>query len=180
MQAPYINKMRALFEEKQRYSQWWLWLITASGAGVVLGIFGTGIFQQLIQGEPWGDKPLSDDSLVIISLLAVTCVIGTLLLFFASVMETVVESDSVSYRFLPLIRHWRRIEKESILSYQKQSALRLTYGISKDLNGDRLINVKGRDCIMFILHDGKKLMLGTQNAQEFLNALDKMKSGRTD
>jgi hypothetical protein len=172
--------MKTLFEEKQRYSQWWLWVITVSGAGVVLGIFGTGIFKQLVQGEPWGDKPLSDDMLIIISLLAVTAVISTLLIFFTSVLETIVERDSISYRFTPLIRNWRRIEKESILSFQKQTALRMTYGISKDLNGDRLINVKGRDCIMFIMHDGKKLLLGTQNALEFLNALNKMKNGRVD
>ncbi len=172
--------MKFLFEEKQRFSQWWVWLIAISSALLVIGLFVIGIYEQLVLGDPWGDIPMSDEMLVTVSLFSISAVVGMLLLFFTSVLETVVDRDSVSYRYFPLIRSWRRIEKEAISRYEVQNELQMRYGVHRDLSGNWTINVSGRSGILLTLYDGRTLLLGTQLPVELLNALKKMKSGRTD
>ena len=53
--------MNIVFKETQKFSQWWLWLILI-GIGI-LPILG--IYKQLIIGEKFGDKPMSDLGLII-------------------------------------------------------------------------------------------------------------------
>ncbi len=50
-----------LFKEKQRFQQWWLWLIFL---GVNL-FFLYGVFKQVIGGQQFGDKPMSNTGLLI-------------------------------------------------------------------------------------------------------------------
>ena len=53
--------MTALFKEKQRFTQWWLWLIL-----IPIGVLPVvGIFQQLILGEEFGDNPMSNFGLIL-------------------------------------------------------------------------------------------------------------------
>ena len=53
--------MKIEFKEEQKFTHWWLWLILI-GIGI-LPIFG--IYKQLILGEKFGDKPMSDFGLII-------------------------------------------------------------------------------------------------------------------
>jgi magnesium-transporting ATPase (P-type) len=50
-----------LFSEKQRFTQWWLWLILL----VVNGLFVTAFYVQVINGKTFGDKPMSNIGIVI-------------------------------------------------------------------------------------------------------------------
>ena len=56
--------MRFFFKEKQRFSQWWLWLIII-GLGNIPVI---GIYKQLILGEKFGNNPMSDLGLIAFSI----------------------------------------------------------------------------------------------------------------
>jgi hypothetical protein len=172
--------MKPLFEEKQRFTQWWLWAMVVSGALVVLGIFGDALWQQMILGKPWGENPMSDNGLVMLALFCATAVIVMLLIFTNSMLEIVVDKTSVTYRYFPLIRKWRRIEREAILSFEPRKNYLKGYGIHRDLRGNKTINVKGHDSIELIMTDGSKLTLGTQQPGEFLDALQKMKNRRED
>ncbi len=172
--------MKPLFEEKQRYTQWWLWLIIASTAIGVICLFVYALFTQLALGQPWGDKPMSDDSLVTLSLFIISAMVIMLLIFFNSVLEVVVDKNSVSYKYFPLIRNWRRIERETIQSFEVKTYYMRGYGVHRDLRGNKTINVKGHTGIEITTHDGKRLLLGTQKPGDFLNALNKMKKGSAD
>ena len=55
--------MKTEFKEEQKFTQWWLWLILIPIG--ILPIFG--IYKQLILGEQFGDKPMSDLGLIIFS-----------------------------------------------------------------------------------------------------------------
>jgi len=172
--------MKPLFEEKQRYTQWWLWAAIVIAAGSVLGGFGYGLYQQLILGKPWGDTPLSNDGLIANALFVSSVMVLMLLLFSTAVLEIVVDKNSVSYRYFPIIRKWRRIERETIQSFEIKTYYLRGYGIKRDLRGNRTINVKGNTGIEITMTDGKRLLLGTQMSGEFLDALNKMKKGRVD
>lgn len=172
--------MKRLFEEKQRYTQWWLWLIIVSVAGIVSGMFVYGLFEQLVIGKPWGDKPMSNDGLVAFSLFMISAMVLMLLIFFNAVLEIVIDKSSISYRYPPLIRSWKRIERETIATFEVKTHYLQGYGIKRDLRGNKSITVKGHTGIEITTHDGKRLMLGTQKPGDFLNALNKMKKGSAD
>ncbi|HMJ67322.1 MAG TPA: hypothetical protein VK508_00420 [Cyclobacteriaceae bacterium] len=172
--------MRPLFEEKQRFSQWWLWTIIVSASAIVLGIFGHALYIQLVLGQQWGDKPISNDTLIMLSLFNATAVIVMLLVFFNAMLEVVVDKSSVSWRFFPLFRKWRRIERENILDFGTRKYYMKGYGFHRDLRGNKRITVKGHDGIEITLTNGSKLMLGTQQPGEFLSAIEKMKHRSAD
>ena len=52
-----------LFTERQRFKQWWLWLILLG----VNGLFLYGTIQQLCLGKEFGDKPMSNLGLLLVS-----------------------------------------------------------------------------------------------------------------
>ncbi|HZY78445.1 MAG TPA: hypothetical protein VFE50_02910 [Cyclobacteriaceae bacterium] len=169
--------MKTLFEETQRFTQWWLWAIIGFVAAMIVVTFSIGLYTQFILNEPWGDKPLSDEMLLIVALFNISAMIGVLVLFYKSTLEIVVDKDGVSYRFPPLlIRNWRRIERENIESYDARRYYLRGYGIRWDLLGNKTVNVKGTMGIEFKLYKGRKLLLGTQHPNDFLAALDKMKN----
>jgi hypothetical protein len=145
---------------------------------MVIALFAYGMFQQLVLRQPWGDRPLSDDILIVNSILIISVMIIMLLVFFNSVLEVVVDRGSISYRYFPLIRSWRRIEKETIHSFEIKTYYMKGYGIHRDLRGNKTINVKGHVGIELTMLDGKRLLLGTQKPGDFLDALNKMKKGR--
>jgi hypothetical protein len=172
--------MKAYFEEKQRYTQWWLWLIIILAATVVIAIYGNGMYVQFVEKKPWGDKPMSDDALLIAAMFMISIMVLMLLLFFNSVLEIVVDRGSISYRLFPIIRKWKRIERENIKSYEIKRYYMKGYGVHRDLHGNRVINIKGHIGLELVTFDGSKLMLGTQRPEELLEAVNRMKKGSDD
>ena len=170
--------MRAHFEEKQKFTQGWLWLIVASATILVLGVFANGMYQQLFLGTPWGDRPLSDDQLIIVSVLTITAIVLTLLLIFNASLEIIVDRTSISYRYFPIVRKWKRLEREEILSFTARKFPVANYGVRRDLSGNRTLTISGYNAVELTTHNGKTVTIGTQKLHEFLLALEQMKSSR--
>lgn len=169
--------MRSLFEEKQRFTQWWLWVLIGGVSVAVVCIFLYAMYVQFLLGVPWGDKPMSNDALLFFSLFLISTVVLMLVLLFTAMLEVAVDRSGVSYRYFPFIRTWRKIEPEMIQSYDVRTYYLKGYGVKPDFRGNRTINVKGNKGVEFIFLDGTKLLLGTQRPEELMHALKKMKNG---
>ena len=89
-------KKLILFSEKQKFKQWWLWVILLIVNGVIL----IGIFKQLITDQPFGDKPMSNLGFLLtaIPLLLITLLILNIRL------NTLIKEDGLYVRFFPF--HW--------------------------------------------------------------------------
>ena len=89
-------KKLILFSEKQKFKQWWLWVILLIVNGVIL----IGIFKQLITDQPFGDKLMSNLGLLLtaIPLLLITLLILNIRL------NTLIKEDGIYVRFFPF--HW--------------------------------------------------------------------------
>jgi hypothetical protein len=172
--------MRILFEEKQRFTQWWLWTILISVALLVSGIFINALYVQFVLGEPWGDEPMSDEALIAVTLINVSVMAIMLMVFFSAVLDVKVDKTGIAYRFFPIIRRERWIGREDIQHYEVKKYFLRGYGIHYNLRGEKTINVKGTTGIQITTHDGKRLMLGTQKPDEFFHALNLMKKGSDD
>ncbi len=169
-----------LYTEKQRFTQWWFWLI-------VIGInvlFVVGNYQQVLCGKPFGDHPMSDNGLLFG--FGITLAVTYLLINIR--LETIIKSDGVYVRFFPIHiafkkYSWERLDKIFVRHYKpipEYGGWGLRYGI---FGNGIAYNIKGNQGLQLIFTDGTKLLIGTQNPEEInriLHAIDAIKSKTTE
>lgn len=160
------NKIR--FSETQKFRQWWLWFILAGTKGV-MGFF---IVTQAMYGKPFGDSEWENVSLLIGFFLML--VIS--MLFFFLRLETKVSDEGVFVRFYPIqlkFRHykWEDIDQIYLREYSPIAeyggwGIRYSFG----RNG-KALNVSGRTGLQLVFKDGKKLLIGTNKAEDLTQIL---------
>jgi len=153
--------MTILFSEKQRFTQWWLWLI--------IGLVVLDPLYMIIR------KPGLRDWA---TFLPVNVGIPLLIFIFFRVLclHTRIGPGGISVRFSPFHRKWRFFSREDIrgVSVRKYRPL-LEYGgwgLRYGLSGKgRAYTVSGNMGIQIIFRDGRKLLIGTRHAADALQAL---------
>ena len=85
-----------IFNEKQKFTQWWLWLIlVAVGVSPLIGIY-----TQLIQKEPFGDSPLTDTGLIIYTIT----ILAVIILFLALSLRTKITIKGIQMNYFPFAK----------------------------------------------------------------------------
>jgi len=160
-----------LFSEKQRFTQWWLWII-------LLGVnasFFWGAYQQLILNIPFGDKPMSDVGVIITLVL----VVGSFLLFLFFRLETTIKKEGVYVRFFPIhfkpkFFAWENISK----SYVREYSPIMEYGgwgLRMGWFGKgKAYSVSGNKGLQLEFSNEKKLLIGTNCSEQLTEALIKI------
>ncbi|MDP7357629.1 MAG: DUF6141 family protein [Pseudomonadales bacterium] len=157
----------ALYAERQRFRQWWIWLLVLIGPVVSLWA----IFQQLVMGSPFGNNPAPDYVLVVLVII----VGGGLPLFMYSTgLDTEVRDCGVCIRFRPFHRKWVVFGFGSI-----QKAEACTYSPLRDYGGwgirygrkGKAYNVSGNKGVMLVLSDGKSVLIGSGNHEILCSAI---------
>ena len=92
-----MNKIH--FEESQKFTQVWLWIILGAGLLMMVGVAFAGVYVQLIEGKPFGNNPMSDEGVVIFFLASILFSTGMILLMKSFHLETKVDRLGLSYRF---------------------------------------------------------------------------------
>jgi hypothetical protein len=148
-----------LFTETQRFKQWWIWLFLIS----MNGFFLYGIYQQLIAGRTWGDKPLSNGAL-----LAIAVLLLLLTLFFGRIkLITRVTAEGIYVRFAPFQRQaafypFSQLDRCYLRRY---SPLREFGGWGMRLSTvgkGQAFNIAGREGLQLCTTDGNRILIGTQ------------------
>jgi hypothetical protein len=162
------------FSERQRFRQFWLWL----SVGLIDALVGYACISQLAFGKPFGPKPASDPTLVLLGCLVLLL---TAALYSVS-LETDIGPDGVSVRFPPFI--WRRRK----YPWKKISAAYVTeyrpiqdfggWGIKWGTNGTAF-SISGKFGIQLVFKDGSKLLIGTAKPEEAEAMLERIKSSRS-
>jgi hypothetical protein len=153
-----------LFMERQRFTQWWLWLLLLS----INAVFLFFIFKQAI-----GHKV--NIGLILgggINLLMT-------ILFFASRLDTEIRIDGIYVRFFPYhftfrVYSWDKLSKVYVRQYSaigEYGGWGLRYGLS---GAGKAYNVAGNMGIQLIMNDGSKLLIGTDNSEEMIKLLKQM------
>lgn len=170
--------MRVYFTETQRFNQPWIIIILILGLGSALVLVGYGMFSQLISGEPWGDKPMSDTGIILVFLgtLAVSGFITGLL--FSLVLITEVNQEGLRFRFPPLKSRWTQYAKSDILKYEIRKYKPIMeyggWGIRASMGRGTAYNVRGNIGMQLHLKGGKKVLIGTQKSNQFQAAMNKV------
>jgi hypothetical protein len=155
--------MKIEFREEQKFTQWWLWLILI-GIGI-LPIFG--IYKQLILGEKFGDKPMSDFGLIIFCVL----IFGLIAMFWFMRLKTEIDQNEIRMNFFPFVRkqvNWKEIKNAKIVNYGF-----VGWGIRLWTKYGTVYNTTGNKGLAIELQNGKKFLIGTQKETELNKILEK-------
>ena len=155
------QKGNVRFREVQRFRQAWLWAVAICVSLLSVGLFGYGMFQQLVHGKPWGDNPMSDTALLIVGPLMILFGTGILVLFCVMKLITEVRDDGIYIRFFPLHRRFHRMPWEDVSEYEVRTYRPILeyggWGIRYGIKG-RAYNVSGNRGVQLVLHEGKRLL----------------------
>ena len=163
--------MPRIFVETQRFRSVWVYLIIALLGGLV----AWGIVQQVILGVPFGNNPAPDWFLLVMGLLPLALV----WLFRRTILSTKIDQTGIHYRFAPFlnkwkVKNWKEIQKAEIVTYKPLRDYG-GWGIRYGLKG-KAYNVAGNQGLSIQLKNGKKLLLGTQKADEMKQFLVDLKT----
>ena len=159
-----------IFREEQQFRQRWLWLVIVATAGIAW----YGFASQVVMGRPFGDNPASSMMLTVIWL---AFGIGMPVFFRLLRLVTVVSPAGVHFRFAPFHFSYRVLPPVYIRAYEARTYRPLVeyggWGIRSGRGGDAY-NVSGDRGVQFVLEGGKRILIGTQRAEEFVAALDRI------
>jgi hypothetical protein len=162
---------KVLFSEKQQFNQWWLWLILLG----VNGLFLFGVFKQVLLGQQFGDRPMSDSMLIITAVLMLILS----LFFFCFRLDTEIKSDGIYVRFFPFLlsfKHypWGKLSKIYVRAYSPITEYG-GWGFRLGLFGKgRAYNVSGNKGLQLEFTDNTLLLIGTNKPNELTEALRKI------
>ena len=149
--------MKISFQEKQRFTQWWIWILIGGISLIPI----VGIYQQIIKGEPFGSKPMPDLGLIIFLLLMIALVV-----FFRTMyLKTEIDEDAIRIKFFPFVTkdyHWKDIATAEVVNYGFVGG----WGIRLGTKYGTVYNVKGNQGLAIRLKNGKKNCIGTQKKDE--------------
>ena len=166
-----------IFREVQRFRQRWLWVLIILPTVVLIWIFGYGMYQQLVLGKPWGDRPMSDTALVVTNTVTILFSICIFLLFATMRLQTEVRSEGLYIRFFPLHLSFHRIPFEDLAQVEVR-----TYNPIREYGGwgikggrkNRAYNVSGNRGVRLDYANGRHTLIGSQRADELAEAIGRV------
>ncbi len=148
-----------LFEESQRFTQWWIWALT--GIPIIAGIMALLSVPRAV----WRVEP------VLYAVVPVMVLVP--LIFGLSELHVTITPGWLHLRYTPFFvnKHIPLVELASFEASRYNFWL-AGYGIHYvPIRYGWVYNVRGLDGIQLRLVSGKRMLIGTQRPQEFLNAL---------
>jgi len=149
-----------VFHEKQRFTQWWLWLIIIISFGLVL----YKPIKLYLTAPNFSVNDLGEG-------LWIAIIVMVLVHFFLALcrLNTEIDEQGIRYQFFPFHRvpkriSWNDLESIYVRTYRPISEYG-GWGYRIGLSG-RAYNVKGNQGIQLTLKTGKKLLIGTQKPEE--------------
>lgn len=154
--------MHIYFEEKQRFRQWWLWLLLLGVSLIPL----YGIYQQIFLHEQFGDNPMPDIGLIVLSLFMLSFVI----FFWTLELRTHIDKETIKIQFFPITKKeikWKDIAQAQVVNYGFVGG----WGIKLSTKYGVVYNTSGKMGLALQLKNGKKICVGTQKAEELKRIL---------
>jgi hypothetical protein len=155
--------MKIEFKEKQKFTQWWIWLILIGLGSIAI----YGIIQQFLFGVDFGDKPMSNIGLIIFTLF----VFGFIYFNWYMTLITEITNEEIKVRFVPFVKKeikWNELKSAKIVNYGF-----VGYGIRLGSKYGTVYNMSGDKGLAVELNNGKKFVIGTQKELELKKVVEK-------
>lgn len=149
--------MKPLFTEKQRFNQWWIWLLLA----VSLAVPAILLFKEA------SEKSGGFSGLIII--------LSVIILFVVLRMTTVVTKENIQLTYFPFVNktiNLADIETMKVINYGFVGG----WGIRFWTQYGTVYNVRGNKGLHIKFKNGKQLVIGTQKPQELEKVVEQLNS----
>ena len=178
-------KEELVFLERQRFNQWWILALTGSINGLLIYACIT----QLGMGKPWGNNPMSDTTLIVITVILLLVTVCFLFIR----LDTVINREGVYYRMFPYhlsyqFKTWEHISEAVVMKIRPISEFG-GWGIRfKILNfggrgihigfGSKSYTISGNKTLKLELKNKKSIYIGTRKPEELSEFLIKLNAER--
>ena len=156
-----------IYHEEQRFRQWWVWVLVVAPAALAWWPF----IQQIIGGEPVGQNPAPD---WVVWLLWLFIGLGLPFLFGLLCLVVEVTDAEVLIRYRPFSRRVIALADIQQVQARQYNAVKEYGGWGvKGWSKDKMAyNVSGDWGAELTLKDGRRVMLGSQRADELAAAIE--------
>jgi hypothetical protein len=166
-----MESQDVLFREVQRFRQVWIWVVVV----FLMGLSWFSFIQQIASKVPFGTRPAPD--LVVIGMWILFGWAFPVMVFTAG-LTTEVRGDGIYIRFFPFHRKFRTMPFDAIQSCEARTYRPLKeyggWGIRYGVSG-KAYNVSGNLGVQLVLQSGRKILLGSQEPEELVLAIEKAK-----
>ncbi len=158
-----------IFHEEQRFQQWWVWLLVYG----VAALQWWGFIQQIVLGQPWGNRPAPDWMMWLFWLFFG---IGLPALFHYIKLTVDVTPEQIVIHYRPLTRQTIALTEVVQVEARTYQPLREFggYGI-RGVARTRAYNISGNQGVSLTLRHGQSVLLGSQRAAELALAIDSVR-----
>lgn len=167
------NPDNIYFEETQQFRQLWIWFLVIPICSFGIALFIYTMYMQLVQGNPVGSKPIPNNMLIWFGPLMLIILISIPVLLYYSKLTVQVNSKAIYIYFTPFLK--REILLDDIASCHARNYKPILeyggWGIHWGPSG-KAYNVSGSWGVQLKLNSGKRLLIGSQRAQEFEAAVN--------
>jgi hypothetical protein len=167
------------FHEEQTFRRPWLLatlgLATFAPIVLVVGL----LLVQVISGRPVGNNPISTPALAAVAAGVLLVCGGVLAILLLSRLIVEVRGDALRIRFVPFHRRFVEIPLAEIASHAARRYRPIVeyggWGI-RGFARNRAYNVRGDRGVQLVLRDGRKILIGSQHADELAAAISRATS----
>lgn len=168
-----LNKVGpAYFKEEQRFSVTLfvipMLLITLFATYIIIN----GMYKQLVEGIPWGNRPMSNSTLKVVGPIILALIWGVFYLFFYMRLIVVVGENALLIHFRPLVK--------KIIEYNKiQSCEAVEYRPIREFGGwgirfragEVAYTVSGTRGVRLELKEGKRILIGSHQPERLASGI---------
>ena len=169
------------FQERQQFNQWrgrWVILLFLS----IIGIFIYGCIVQIGMGKPFGNNPMSNTALIIVTIV-VTIIIALLMAsFYFMRLDTLINEEGVYEQMFPFqfkfgFSPWDYIKEATVIEKKFRGKYRKGWGIRRGFR-EKYYTTPGNKVLQLTLKNNKKIYIGTQQPEELTEFLEKLDARR--
>ena len=161
-------KNEIIFQEIQRFHLVWVWCIILLIAAFFWYIF----LKQVVCKIPVGSRPAPA---IVIVIFWIIFGIGLPFLFYSTKLITEIRNDGIYFRFSPFHSSYQKIPFDEITRYEAR-----TYRPIKEYGGwgirgigkNKAYNIRGNKGLQLELINGKRILIGSQNPQKLVQAIN--------
>ncbi|MCB2221593.1 MAG: hypothetical protein KQI35_14450 [Bacteroidetes bacterium] len=176
-----MQTKKVIFKEEQHYRPMRVRLVLPLVMAAIFILYATGILQEYRKA---GESVNSMLPIILIGAALMVLLILVMITLYRMKLITTIVEDGIYLRYPPLLTRERMIPASSIQHYEaREYRPRFEYGGHGYRVRGRLLRKRkygiaftasGKSGIQLILHDGRKILIGTQRETAFLHAMDKI------